>query len=125
MSVRQRITRSIPVPDGGHAACAHAQLHRRTTQERTPMIRLPTSRAMGRAARVAAVLLATVMTGAGCSELGEGALLTPQHSATASADLNRIAVYAEGPPSLTIAWAMAWIGPEGGSLRILDFEVIV
>jgi hypothetical protein len=49
----------------------------------------------------------------------------PQYSSGSSPDLAHIAQYQEGAPQITIAWAMAWIGPAGGTLRLLDFEVIV
>jgi hypothetical protein len=88
------------------------------------MIRLPTSRGLRRAAHVLALL--PLLAGAtACQELGEANIVTPQFGSSGTADISRIAVYRDGPPSLTIAWAMAWIGPQGGSLRILDFEVIV
>jgi hypothetical protein len=49
----------------------------------------------------------------------------PQFSASGSPDAARIARYASGAPQITIAWAMAWIGPAGGTLRLLDFEIVV
>ena len=89
------------------------------------MIRLPTSRGMRHAARVLAVLCPALLGTTACEELGGREVLTPQYSISGTADIDRIATYRDGAPSLTIAWAMAWIGPQGGSLRILDFEVIV
>jgi hypothetical protein len=49
----------------------------------------------------------------------------PQFSSSGSPDLTRIAEYVDGPPQITIAWAIGWIGPEGGTLRLLDFEIVV
>ena len=90
------------------------------------MNRVPTPRVRVRAARVAAVLSLALFAGVtGCDTLTDAAPLDPQFSTAGTADLNRIAVYKSGAPQLTVAWAMAWIGPAGGSVRILDFEVVV
>ena len=89
------------------------------------MIRLPTSRGMRRAARVLALLGSVLVGATACEQLGDGNVLTPQFSTGGSVDVDRVATYRDGPPSVTIAWAMAWIGPQGGSVRLLDFEVIV
>lgn len=41
------------------------------------------------------------------------------------ADPAALARFQNGPPSITIGWAKKTIGPEGGSLRLLDFEIVV
>jgi hypothetical protein len=68
---------------------------------------------------VAAVLAAS------CGETGTPLDAEPQFSSGGGPDVSYIARYNDGAPKITVAWAMAWIGPEGGSVRILDFEVIV
>ena len=87
------------------------------------MNRLRTLRAAAGLARAALVL--SLALSAGCDHPGDDALLTPQYSSSGTPDVNRIAVYDGGAPGLTIAWAKAWIGPQGGSVRLLDFEIIV
>lgn len=89
------------------------------------MIQFLTPRARTRLLRVASALSLALLAGTGCADLGEHGILDPQHSNGSSPDLSRIAVYSDGAPQLTIAWAMAWIGPAGGSVRLLDFELIV
>lgn len=43
----------------------------------------------------------------------------------ANADPAGLARFRDGAPSITIGWAKKTIGPEGGSLRLLDFEIVV
>jgi hypothetical protein len=62
---------------------------------------------------------------ASCGDGGSLMEAGPQFSSGSSPDVSYVARYSDGAPSITVAWAMAWIGPEGGSLRILDFEVVV
>lgn len=51
---------------------------------------------------------------------------TPQLQFTASAEkLGQLARYSTGAPTLTIAFAKKFIGPQGGQLSLGDFEVIV
>lgn len=74
-------------------------------------------------------LLALLAIAVAASACGDHAALTapagPQYSSGSAPDISAIAEYRDGTPQFTIAWSMAWIGPEGGSVRMLDFEVIV
>jgi len=71
-------------------------------------------------------LLLLVLSVAACSESGVTEPLRPSFAGRGNGpDLEAIATYRNGPPSFTIAWSMAWIGPEGGSVRMLDFEVVI
>jgi hypothetical protein len=72
------------------------------------------------------VLALASLLGASCADLDTPTgVAGPQYATGGAPDVTHIARYANGAPQITIAWAMAWIGPEGGSLRLLDFEVIV
>ena len=72
-------------------------------------------------------LLALAATVSACSDnAAVTAPVEPRFGPGGSApDISAIARYRQGTPQFTIAWSMAWIGPAGGSVRMLDFEVIV
>ena len=59
-----------------------------------------------------------------CSDVPDSPQLQPQHSAT-SRDMSGIARYTNGPPQITIGFAMQSIGPAGGSISLLGFRVDV
>lgn len=48
-----------------------------------------------------------------------------QFSSAVQSDLSVVARYGSTPPDLLMAFAQKFIGPEGGSLRLYDFEVVV
>ena len=70
-------------------------------------------------------LLALTLVALSC---GERSALEPalrrEYSATAD-KFDKLARYQDGPMTLTIAFAMKFIGPQGGTLSLLGFEVIV
>lgn len=75
----------------------------------------------------AAALTLLVAAAAGCNG-GGPTQPEPQYSShetlEASLDVSRVAVYRGGSPPYSASVA-SWIGPEGGTLRLLDIEVIV
>jgi hypothetical protein len=71
-----------------------------------------------------AMLVLAGLLGAACADIPER-VAAPQFSSGGSPDVSGIAVYEGGAPQITIGWAMAWIGAEGGTLRLLDFEIVV
>ena len=74
--------------------------------------------------RCVALLLVALGTAA-CSDHSALTAPVPQYSGVSGPDIEAIAQYRQGAPQFTIAWSMAWIGPEGGSVRMLDFEVVI
>jgi hypothetical protein len=74
--------------------------------------------------RTVLILAGALVTGS-CAADGATGVAEAQFSTSGGADLAQIAQYRDGAPQITVAWAMAWIGPEGGSVRILDFEIVV
>ena len=44
---------------------------------------------------------------------------------TTGMEIGSIARFNTGAPGLLVGMAWTWIGPEGGSLRLLDFEIVV
>jgi hypothetical protein len=73
--------------------------------------------------RAAALALVVVVTA--CAD-GGPTVPAPQFSETAEAavDVSRVALYRTGSPPYGTS-ATAWIGPQGGTLRLLDIEVVV
>jgi hypothetical protein len=72
------------------------------------------------------MMLALVLAGAACAgQDSPTEVSAPQFSSGSGPDVSRIATYSGGAPQVTVAWAMKWIGPAGGTLRLLDFEVVV
>jgi hypothetical protein len=71
-----------------------------------------------------------VLVVAGCTDVVEPAALSPDlevpHFSTSAqpGQLDILATYSTRP-SLTIAWAKKWIGPEGGRLDFQGFSVVV
>ena len=79
-----------------------------------------------------------MMRSAACSVLAAAALVVgcgqadgpmapdgaPQASASGPS-VKALARYSGGPPSITVAWAKKWIGPEGGTLSWMGFSVVV
>lgn len=76
--------------------------------------------------RAAALTLLTVVA-TGCADAGPIEPAQPaQQSLTAlQPDLSVIAQYRTGVSMLSFGWASTWIGPQGGSLRLLGFEIVV
>lgn len=70
---------------------------------------------------------------AGCADAGVPTAATvpatvevapPSFSTSGSPDVGALARY-DSPPSITIAWAKKWIGPEGGRLDFYGFAIEV
>ncbi len=98
---------------------------------------------MSRRIRPLVLALVAVLAVAGCEESPLESESTDQEDAVSSApaaasplqsdddldgahaDPSALARFRDGPPSITIGWAKKTIGPEGGSLRLLDFEIVV
>lgn len=79
------------------------------------------SKSAGRLAVLAAAILSV--------SCADGPITAPgdaQYAATnGEPDPSAIARYTSGAPAVQFAWAKAWIGPSGGSVRLLDFEIVV
>lgn len=75
--------------------------------------------------RSAVTLLFTALFASACGDAEAPSSIEPPQFSVGSADMQQIARYEAGAPQITIAWAMAWIGPAGGSVRLLDFEIVV
>jgi hypothetical protein len=75
----------------------------------------------------AALGLAAAAALAGCSDaVSPTSAERPRLQAGVSGPaVEAIAKYKGGPPSMTIAWAKKWIGPEGGTIEFLGFGVTV
>lgn len=71
-----------------------------------------------------AVLAASGLALAACSQDAPVAPVTRQNSESADR-MAKLAEYKSGPLTIDIAFAAKTIGPAGGSLRLLDFEVVV
>jgi hypothetical protein len=79
-----------------------------------------------------ALTLLALFAAPGCAdrELPVGAAPLPTAAAPSfsqggsTPDLNRVATYRQRP-SVTIAWAKKWIGPEGGRLDFQGFAIVV
>ena len=72
-----------------------------------------------------ATLCALSLTLFACSDVPDAPRLQPQHSASSGKNVDGIARYNNGPPQITIGFAMKSIGPEGGSISLLGFQVDV
>lgn len=73
---------------------------------------------------VGLVVLGGLVAGCGDAE-PVGPAIAGGASATSQAALGQLAQYRAGSPGVTIGFAKKWIGPEGGVLRLGDFEVVV
>lgn len=76
-------------------------------------------------ALMAPVLL---LAASGCSDAeppSAPAGLVSASTATSTAKESWLAKYRNGAPSITIGFAAKTIGPAGGTIRLLDFEVVV
>lgn len=63
---------------------------------------------------------------ASCADTSAPTAVEPQFGVTSSSpDVSAIARYQDGAPAVQFAWTKTWIGPAGGSARLLDFEIIV
>ncbi len=78
---------------------------------------------MIRVGRVAAFALAALV--AACGDAPVAPVMPPQYSAAQSNDLSKVARYRNGPPQITIGFAMKAIGPAGGTISLAGFEVVV
>lgn len=78
---------------------------------------------MNRFTRVAAVAIGVILASCSDEPVSVGAD-RPQFAAIAQ-DISAIAQYTSGAPSVLFGFALKTIGPEGGSIRLLDFEVVV
>ncbi|MGQ0813998.1 MAG: hypothetical protein ACT4O1_05985 [Gemmatimonadota bacterium] len=79
---------------------------------------------MNRFTRVAAVVL--TLFSAACSDEPVTPHATGRQFSTAQGgDLSKVARYTSGAPDVLFGFASKSIGPAGGSIRLLDFEVIV
>lgn len=78
---------------------------------------------MSRVHRVAAVAL--TLLAAACSDAPVAPQTRPQSSAAAGEHSSPLARYRNGPPQITIGFAMKPIGPEGGTISLAGFEVVV
>lgn len=79
---------------------------------------------MNRFTHVAAVALAVFVTACADGPTTPDTASSPQLSA-AQSDLARVAKYAGGPPNLLFGYALRIIGPAGGTVKLLGFEVVV
>lgn len=71
-------------------------------------------------------LLALAILLVSCGEGPAAPGIEPQYgSMSADPDVSAIARYRNGAPAVRFAWTKAWIGPAGGSVRLLDFEIVV
>jgi hypothetical protein len=75
----------------------------------------------------AAALTVLVVAATGCSEGGptqpEPSYAIEDTDIESLVDVTRVATYRSGPPPSTSV--AAWIGPEGGTLRLLEIEIVV
>ncbi|MGQ0562147.1 MAG: hypothetical protein ACT443_09770 [Gemmatimonadota bacterium] len=78
---------------------------------------------MNRLIRAAAFMLASLSIA--CSDEPAMPQVGPAFTTAGGGDLSQVARYAAGAPDLAVHSVTAAIGPAGGSLRLLDFEVIV
>lgn len=77
-------------------------------------------------ALLAPVLLLGVSGGCGDVEAPSAPSEVARASSSSSGTKESwLAKYREGPPSITIGFAAKTIGPAGGTIRLLDFEVVV
>ena len=75
-----------------------------------------------------ATLFAVALLVAACSEgpvADERTSVRPRLSSAAGGDLSKIARYVDGRPEVLFGLAKTHIGPAGGTIRLLDFEVVV
>jgi hypothetical protein len=80
---------------------------------------------MNRFGRVATFALAVLLAACGDAPVAPVAS-APQFGAVAqSKNLNKLARYKNGPPTITIGFAMKAIGPAGGTISLAGFEVVV
>jgi hypothetical protein len=69
-------------------------------------------------------LLTGIVLLASCAERPAATPYEPDAALTSNeVDASAIARYSEG--AVRFAWTKAWIGPAGGSVRLLDFEIVV
>ena len=75
-----------------------------------------------------ALLAVTPLVLFGCADLNAPTALPPaplfNETSSTSPDLSKLARYGK-KPSITIAWAKRWIGPEGGRLDFQGFAIDV
>ena len=73
-------------------------------------------------------VLALALLGAACSDgpqVSSPTQTTPQLSTSGGGDLTKLAKYTDGRPKILFGLAAATLGPAGGRIKLLDFEVIV
>ena len=75
------------------------------------------------------LVLVALFAAPGCADREAPTALAPAAApsfgqGSSSPDLSRVATYRKRP-SLTIAWAKKWIGPEGGRLDFQGFAIVV
>jgi hypothetical protein len=78
---------------------------------------------MSRIERVAVLALGLIL--AACSDEPVSLGTDRPQFTTQSEDVTQIARYVSGAPTVMFGFALKTIGPEGGSIRLLDFEVVV
>ena len=74
---------------------------------------------------VAVLVLLGALTACGDVEAPSAPNDVVRQASASGQALKALARYSSGPPSLTIAWAKKWIGPQGGTLSWQGFTVVV
>jgi hypothetical protein len=74
---------------------------------------------------LSAAAVALTLLGAACDDAAVAPSPSQAQFSAASADLDALAKYRDGPPQIVIGFAMKAIGPAGGTISLAGFEVVV